>query len=120
MRILFTRPRPAAETIGLQHVMLVEPLELEVLASLVSPDDTPVIIDMILEKSGIEYFIQREKPELFCVTGYITNVPEMIRYCRMAKQMIPGIVTVAGGVHCEVCPEDLDDESIGRFVTGFR
>ena len=116
MRILFTRPRPAAETIGLQHVMLVEPLELEVLASLVSPDDTPVIIDMILEKSGIEYFIQREKPELFCVTGYITNVPEMILYCRMAKQVIPGIVTVAGGVHCEVCPEDLDDESIDYRV----
>ena len=116
MKVLFIRPRPSVKTIGLQHVMLVEPLELEVLASLVAPEDTPVIIDMILEKAAIEHFIQREKPELFCVTGYITNVPEMIRYCRVAKQMIPGIVTVVGGVHCEVCPEDLNDEFIDYRV----
>jgi radical SAM superfamily enzyme YgiQ (UPF0313 family) len=96
--------------------MLVEPLELEVLASLVSPEDTPVIIDMILENATIDHFIQREKPQMFCVTGYITNVPEMIRYCRVAKQIFPGIVTVVGGVHCEVCPEDLNDDSIDYRV----
>lgn len=116
MRILFTRPRPSVETIGLQHVMLVEPLELEVLASLLDPENTPVVIDMILEKKGIEHFILREKPDIFCVTGYITNIPEMIRYCRVAKQLIPGVVTVVGGVHCEVCPEDLNDEYIDYRV----
>jgi hypothetical protein len=31
MKILFVRPKPSKETIGLQHVMIVEPLELEVL-----------------------------------------------------------------------------------------
>jgi radical SAM superfamily enzyme YgiQ (UPF0313 family) len=112
MKVLFTRPRPSPETIGLQHVMLVEPLELEVLASLLGPEHKPVIIDMILEKESIEHFIGREDPDIFCVSGYITNVPEMIRYCRVAKQLIPDIVTIAGGVHCEVCPGDLDDRAI--------
>jgi len=112
MKILFVRPRPSPETIGLQHVMLVEPLELEVLASLVEEDDHPIIIDMILEKSSIEYFIQREDPDLICVTGYITNVPEMKNYCKAAKKWNPKIITVAGGVHCEVCPDDLDNEYI--------
>ena len=116
MKILFTRPRPSTETIGLQHVMLVEPLELEVLASLVDVNDEPVIIDMILEKESIEHFIQKLQPDLFCVTGYITNVPEMIRYCRVAKKLLPGIVTVVGGVHCEVCPDDLNDESVDYRV----
>ncbi len=96
--------------------MLVEPLELEVLASFASSADTPVIIDMILEKKSIEHFINREKPDILCISGYITNVPAMIRYCQVAKKMIPGIITIVGGVHCEVCPEDLNDESIDYRV----
>lgn len=116
MKILFVRPKPSKETIGLQHVMIVEPLELEVLASLVGNDDEPVIIDMILEKKQIGYFIKNEKPDLFCVTGYITNVSAMIYYCRIAKQINPNIITVAGGVHCEVCPEDLVSEFIDYRV----
>ena len=91
MKILFVRPRPSPETIGLQHVMLVEPLELEVLASLISPDDRACIIDMILEKKSIEYFIKREKPDILCITGYITNVTAMISYCETAKKINPDI-----------------------------
>ena len=112
MKILFVRPKPSAETIGLQHVMIVEPLEMEVLAALIGPGDIPIIIDMILEKKTIDYFIKREKPGILCVTGYITNVPAMIHYCQVAKRINPDIFTVVGGVHCEVCPADLRDESI--------
>ncbi len=112
MRILFLRPKPSSETIGLQHVMIVEPLELEVLASLVGSDDIPIVIDMILEKKSIEYFIKREKPDILCVTGYITNVPTMIHYCQLAKKINSDITTIVGGVHCEVCPADLDNEFV--------
>jgi radical SAM superfamily enzyme YgiQ (UPF0313 family) len=116
MKILFVRPRPSKKTIGLQHVMIVEPLELEVLATLAGSANQPVIIDMILEKRPIDYFIRKENPDIFCVTGYITNVPGMINYCQCAKGINPGIITVAGGVHCEVCPQDLNDESIDYRV----
>ena len=112
MKILFIRPRPSPETIGLQHVMIVEPLELEVLAGLLHPGDIPVIIDMIIEKNSIDYFIKKEKPDIFCVTGYITNIPTMIDYCRVAKKINPQISTIVGGTHCEVCPDDLDDEGV--------
>lgn len=112
MKILFIRPRPSPQTIGLQHVMLVEPLELEVLAALVGKDDIPVIVDMVLEKLPLSHFILQERPDVFCVTGYITNVPEMKSYCRKAKKLLPHVVTIAGGVHCEVCPQDLEDEYI--------
>lgn len=112
MKILFVRPRPSPETIGLQHVMLVEPLELEVLATLVGTGDIPVIIDMVLEKLPLTHFLMLERPDVFCVTGYITNVPEMKSYCRKAKKLLPQVITIVGGVHCEVCPQDLDDEYI--------
>jgi hopanoid C-3 methylase len=112
VKILLVRPRPSKETIGLQHVMIVEPLELEVLATLAGADHHSVVIDMVLEKEPVEYFIRRENPDVFCVTGYITNVPGMISYCRSAKWFNPEIITMAGGVHCEVCPADLNDASI--------
>lgn len=116
MKILFVRPRPSNETIGLQHVMLVEPLELEVLATCISDGNTSTIVDMILEKESIEFFIKREKADVFCITGYITNVPEMIRYCEVAKFINPNTLTVAGGVHCEVCPDDLNHHAIDYRV----
>jgi len=116
MKILFVRPRPSGKTIGLQHVMIVEPLELEVLATLAGSAHNSVIIDMILEKKPIDYFIRKENPDIFCVTGYITNVPGMIDYCRKAKDINSRIITVVGGVHCEVCPQDLNDASIDYRV----
>ena len=58
MKILLIRPRPHKETIGLQHVMICEPLELEYLISNIPNDirkETEVeIVDMILEKRSFE------------------------------------------------------------------
>ena len=116
MKILFVRPRPSPQTIGLQHVMTVEPLELEVLAALVEAGDTPAIVDMILEVEQFEYFLTSELPDVLCVTGYITHVGIMKEYCRLAKRFNPRIRTIVGGVHCEVCPGDLDDEAIDYRV----
>jgi radical SAM superfamily enzyme YgiQ (UPF0313 family) len=36
----------------------------------------------------------------------------MIQYCKVAKSINPNIHTVAGGVHCEVCPDDLNHPAI--------
>ncbi|MFB6343284.1 B12-binding domain-containing radical SAM protein [Saccharicrinis sp. FJH62] len=112
MKILMVRPRPSSETIGLQHLMIVEPLELEILCALKREGDDVVIIDMILERRPFESFISEHKPDVLCVTGYITNVSTIISYCTIAKKNLPQITTIVGGVHCEVCPEDFDNESI--------
>lgn len=116
MRILLVRPRPDPETIGLQHVMLVEPMELEVLAATLGPDDAVEVRDMVLERQPLEHFLARFSPDVLGVTGYITNVPAMIDYCRRAKAWNPALTTVVGGVHCEVCPGDLDDASVDYRV----
>lgn len=112
MRILFVRPDNSDETIGLQHVMVVEPLELEILFTLIRENDTAEIIDMLLEKQNIEYFIRKSNSDVFCVTGYITNVSRITEYCKIAKSINPEITTIVGGVHCEVCPEDFESEYI--------
>jgi len=112
MKILMVRPKPSPETIGLQHLMVVEPLELEVLSALKRESDTVVVIDMILENRTFESFIFEHKPDVLCVTGYITNVSTVISYCKIAKNKSGNIITIVGGVHCEVCPEDFSDDAV--------
>jgi len=109
---MFVRPKPSPETIGLQHLMIVEPLELEILFALKREYDEAVIVDMILEKKPFEFFLNEFKPDLLCITGYITNVNTMKSYCISGKEFSENMVTVVGGVHCEVCPEDLEHDSI--------
>lgn len=112
MKILMVRPKPSPETIGLQHLMIVEPLELEILYALKRASDTAVIADMILEKRPFESFILEHQPDVLCITGYITNVSTIISYCESAKKISDKIINIVGGVHCEVCPEDFEHESI--------
>lgn len=124
MKVLLVRPRPDPETIGLQHVMLVEPLELEVLGALCRPAHSPVVVDLTLERDDLDAFLRRERPDVLGVTGYITNVPAMIDACRRAKALLPRVATIVGGVHCEVVPGDLDDPAVDfrvvrNAVTGF-
>jgi radical SAM superfamily enzyme YgiQ (UPF0313 family) len=108
MKILFFRPPPPDETIGLQHVMIVEPLELEILASLVERDHQVTIIDLVLEKQPSSYFIEKVNPDIVCVTGYITHIYQMLAICREAKRNNENTVTIVGGVYIEKVPETID------------
>lgn len=116
MRVLFIRPRPSPETIGLQHLMIVEPLELEILATLIRPEHDVLIVDMILEKPDFRFFIEGFHPDIICLTGYITHIPVIINYCTEAKKINPDIITVTGGVHVEKYPEDIDHPAIDYRV----
>ncbi len=106
------RLKPSVETIGLQHMMIVEPLELEILCTLVKEKHQPKIIDFILEKKSLAYFLKKENPRIICLTGYITNVNDIIDTCRLIKSFDHKIVTIAGGVHCELNPEHFSSEFI--------
>jgi radical SAM superfamily enzyme YgiQ (UPF0313 family) len=112
MKLLLIRPRPEKDTIGLQHVMIVEPLELEILGACKRKQDTAVIVDMIIEKRKIEHYLSVHKPDVLCITGYITNVGTIKNICDAAKNYNQKIITVVGGVHCEVCPDDFIHPSI--------
>ena len=116
MKLLLIRPRPEKETIGLQHVMIVEPLELEILGACKRKQDSVTIVDMIIEKKSIEYFLKIHKHDVLCVTGYITNVGTIKAICETAKRFDGKIKTVVGGVHCEVCPDDFNHPAIDYRV----
>jgi radical SAM superfamily enzyme YgiQ (UPF0313 family) len=117
MNILLIRPKPSNETIGLQHVMICEPLELEYLAGNIKHEDVDTfIIDMIIEKKPIEYFIKQYQPDIVGLTGYITHIKIINELSRRIRAVNPEIVIVVGGVHAEVMPEDFDSPYIDYVV----
>jgi len=116
MKVLFVRPNIPKETIGLQHVMIVEPLELEILATLIEKEDDVEIVDLILEKHPITFFIRKNRPDIVCLTGYITHSNVIKGLCKEIKEINPQIVTIVGGVHIEKLPNCVDCEYVDYRV----
>ena len=116
MKVLLIRPKPHKETIGLQHVMICEPLEFEYLISNVPEeirDKVQIeIIDLIIEKKSYKEILLREKPDFVLYTGYITHVGIIKDMARIAKELFTNVKTGVGGVHAEVVPEDFKSEFI--------
>ena len=117
MNVLLFRPRPDKETIGLQNVMICEPLELEYVSSNIEAlGHKCTIVDMIIEKKDVPYFVKLYEPDVVGITGYISHVNIMKRYARQAKEVNPGIVTIVGGVHAEVNPQDFESPYVDYII----
>lgn len=116
MKVLLIRPNPPKETIGLQHVMICEPLELEYLVSNVPDylrDKIELnIVDLILEKKSYKNILIEEKPDFIVFTGYITHVGIIKEMSKDAKLLLPNIIVGVGGVHAEVVPKDFESPYI--------
>jgi hopanoid C-3 methylase len=113
MKIMLIRPRPDSRTIGLQSVMICEPLECMILMGVLKENGHEVIfVDMILEKRPLVHFLKLHSPELLGITGYISHIGVMKDLARQTKAYNPSIIVGVGGVHAEVCPEDFSDANI--------
>jgi radical SAM superfamily enzyme YgiQ (UPF0313 family) len=116
MKVLLLRPKPHRETIGLQHVMICEPLELEYLVSNISEEiksEVSIkIIDLIIEKKSYREILLIEKPDFVLFTGYITHVGVIKKLASIAKELFSNVKTGVGGVHAEVVSEDFNSEFI--------
>lgn len=119
MKVLLVRPRPHPETIGLQDVMICEPLELEYLgAALKNAGHEVVIVDMILERRPLLFFVWQYQPDFVGLTAYIAHINIVKEYAATVKAAAPTCKVVVGGVHAEVVPEDFVDPNIDYIVRG--
>lgn len=115
---MLVRPRPHRETIGLQNVMICEPLELEYLsAALERAGHETEIVDMILERRSLRQCAIAFRPALVAVTGYIAHINVVKGYAAVLKELDSGLKIAVGGVHAQVCPEDWADPSIDFIIT---
>ena len=117
MKVLLFRAKPHKETIGLQNVMICEPLELEYVAAYIEKfGHEAIIVDMILERKPISYFVRLHNPDVVGFSGYISHVNILRNYAREVKLTNPRIYTIIGGVHAEVNPEDFESPYVDFII----
>ncbi len=116
MKILFVRPPVPRHTIGLKHIMICEPLELEYAAAGLHGHELQ-ILDLIVE-SGFELRLKEFAPDVVATSCYITGVNEVIKLCRKTKRWNPACLTIVGGVQAAQVPEDFADTAIDCIVMG--
>jgi radical SAM superfamily enzyme YgiQ (UPF0313 family) len=116
MRVLLVRPPVPPHTMGLKHVMVCEPLELEYVAAGLHGHEVQVL-DLIVEK-GFEKRLRAFKPDVIGTSCYVTGVNEVKKLCRAAKRWNPEVRTVVGGVHASRAPEDFADHAVDCIVLG--
>lgn len=116
MKILLVRPAVPHHTIGLKHIMICEPLELEYVAAGLGDHEVQVL-DLIVE-TGLRDRLERFQPDVVGTSAYIAGVNEVIKVCREAKRWRPETLTVVGGVQASRVPEDFVDPAVDVIVRG--
>lgn len=120
MKIMLVRPKPHKNSLGLTDLMTCEPLELEYVSALIKKlGHAVLLVDMILEKRPLDYFVRLRKPDVVMFTSYITHVNVIKSYANIVKKVNHKIVTAVGGVHSEVIPSDFMHTSID-YVLGLN
>lgn len=117
MNILLVQPPKAAITIGGEDVFLYEPLALEYLAAGVVQEHDVRILDMRLDKD-LPATLADFQPNVVGITAYTVHVNVVRRLFDQVKQWNPGALTVAGGHHATVAPQDFLWPSIDLIVMG--
>ena len=117
MRVMLIRPKPHKDSLGLTNLMTCEPLELEYVSALLKLKGHDVIfVDKMLERKPIKYFLKKYEPDVVCFTAYITHVNVIKDYAKHVKDYNKNMITVVGGVHCEVISTDFTDNNIDYIL----
>ena len=116
MRVLLIRPPVPPHTIGLKHIMICEPLELEYVAAGLQGHEVQ-IMDLIVERN-LERRLRQFAPDVVGTSCYITGVNEVKKICRTVKRWNPRCWTIVGGVQASRVPEDFLDSAIDAVVRG--
>jgi hopanoid C-3 methylase len=123
MKILLVKPKPELLVpIRLQEGFLhLEPLELEIVAGGLGPEEEIKILDLGLEKNQFAAFeesIKRWRPQLIGFTGYSSNITTIKKLAKVAKSLDNRILNVVGGIHATLLPVDFAVPQIDIIVRG--
>ncbi len=117
MRILLIEPAKSTVTVGGEDVFLFEPLALEYLAAAVAAHHDVRILDLRIDPS-LERTLDDFRPDIVGITAYTVHVKPVRALCRHVKAWDPAVLTVVGGHHATVAPEDFLSTDIDLVVMG--
>ena len=117
MKLLLIEPPKSALTIGGEDAFLFEPLALEYVAAGVAAEHDVRILDMRLD-GDLPSALAKYQPDIVGITSLTTHVNTVRRLCDQVKRWNPRVVTVVGGHHATVVPEDFHTPFIDLIVMG--
>ena len=107
MKVLLIRPKPHKDTIGLQNVMICEPLELEYMSAICKNNNVEAkICDLTIRGKSLKYMLKTFKPDIVAMTANFVHIYSIEKYIKIIKEYNKKIITIVGGPHAEVKPED--------------
>jgi radical SAM superfamily enzyme YgiQ (UPF0313 family) len=116
MKILLVQPSKPEKALGGEDFSIFEPLALEYLAAGVGDHDVR-ILDMRLDPD-LDSLLQDFLPDVVGFTSYTVHVNTVKKLFEQIKSFNPDIVTIVGGHHATVMPEDFYTPFIDIIVVG--
>ena len=118
MKFLLVKPKPSNKSINLQSFMICEPLDLEYVAALIERAGHEAdVVDLVIDGSFKKAF-SKKKYDVVGFTSYLIHVGIVKKYAEYAKKKRPDVITMVGGVHCEVNPQDFQSPYIDLVLSG--
>ncbi len=111
------QPAKPEKALGGEDFSIFEPLALEYLAAGVAGDHEVRILDMRLDPD-LDAALQNYQPDVVGITAYTVHVNTVKRLFQHIKALNPEIVTVVGGHHATIMPEDFHTPFIDVIVVG--
>ena len=103
------------------------PLGLLTIAAAVKDHDVTVFdtkgeYDLVPETPALDILVrsllEEHRPDLVGVTAITSEFDFCIDICQTVKRFDPSILTVAGGLHATLCPNDFTDPSFNIIIPG--
>jgi radical SAM superfamily enzyme YgiQ (UPF0313 family) len=117
MKILLVEPAKAPVTLGGEDFAIYEPLALEYIAAGVAKDHDVQILDLRLE-DNLPKALEEFHPDIVGITAYTVHVNTVKRLFETIKTRNPEVLTVVGGHHATIVPQDFASPSIDLIVMG--
>jgi radical SAM superfamily enzyme YgiQ (UPF0313 family) len=117
MRVILIEPNKTPVVIGGEDFSIYEPLALEYIAAGVANDHDVKILDLRLE-NNLEEVFNDFSPDIVGITAYTVHVNTVQSLFRKIKIWNPNALTVVGGHHATIMPEDFNSDNIDLIVIG--
>ena len=100
-----------------------EPLELEYMSAICKNHNVESeICDFSIRHKSLKKILKRFKPDIVCMTANFVHIYSIKKYVKIIKQFDSNIVTIVGGPHAEIMPNDFQFDGIDiiSYSGGFR
>lgn len=118
MKVLLINPPCGIKTIGLKNLTKIEPLNLELLGAMIKGRHEVRLVDMEVEPKDLSRVLVDFKPDIVGVTSEVVHVETAKRALAVVRLSAPYCLTLVGGHHPTVWPQDFLDPLIDLIVCG--